>query len=91
MRKETKDMREGMLCETAKKIEYLASGCLTATTGRGSDFIAICPGKKPTLIEVKKGCGSLSRLQRETRNKAAANGFDYKVERCGCPRRKNKH
>ena len=88
MPKETKNMREGKLCETAKTIEYQARGCITAPTGRGSDFIAICPESKPTLVEVKKGCGSLSKLQRETRDNASANGYGYKVERCGCSRRR---
>jgi hypothetical protein len=59
-----------------------------APTGRGTDFVAVCPDRKPTLVEVKKECGSLSKLQRETRDRALASGFDYKVERCNCPKRK---
>jgi len=88
MPKVTKKTPDWKLCETAKTIEYQAQGCATAPTGRGSDFIAVCPSRKPTLVEVKKGCGSLSKLQQETREKALANDFDYKVERCGCSKRR---
>jgi len=88
MPKETKQQRDGRLCESAKRIEYQSRGCLTETTGRGSDFVAICPDRKPTLVEVKKGCGSLSKLQQKTRDNASANGFNYNVERCGCSKRK---
>jgi hypothetical protein len=68
------------LCETAKSIEYQGQGCFVAPTGRGSDFVAVCPDRKPTLVEVKKGYGALSKLQRETRDLALTSGFDYKVE-----------
>jgi hypothetical protein len=78
----------GKLCERAKKNEYQARGCITAPTGRGSDFVAFCPNSKPALVEVKKGRGSLSKLQRETRDNASANGYDYIVERCGWSRRR---
>jgi len=84
----TKNQRDGDICEIAKIMEYQANGCLTARTGRGSDFVAICPSRKPTIVEVKKGCGPLTKLQRETRDNAADSGFDYKVERCGCSKRR---
>jgi hypothetical protein len=83
----TKNQRDGGICEITKIIEYQTRGCMTARTGRESDFVAICPDSKPTLVEVKKGCGSLTRLQRETRDNAPASGFDYKIERCGCSKR----
>jgi hypothetical protein len=84
-----------MSCEgkTQKKIlrllsEYQEQGCVVAPTGRGSDFVAACPNRRLALVEVKQGCGSLSKLQNETRDRALASGFDYKVERCNCPKRK---
>jgi hypothetical protein len=75
------------LCEIAKSAEYQEQGCLVVPTGRGSDFLAVCPNRKPMLVEVKKGCGSLTKFQRETRDSAAKNGFNYTVERCGCSKR----
>jgi hypothetical protein len=54
MPKAAKKTLEWKLCETAKAIEYQAQGCMIAPTGRGSDFVAVCPSDKPTLVEVKK-------------------------------------
>jgi len=84
MPKETKHQKAGRLCEEAKKIEYQGRGYLVETTGRGSDFVAVKPGSKPILVEVKNCKGGLSKLQNETRKRAVSNGFDYRVERCGC-------
>jgi len=81
----TKAQHDGRVCEISKEIEYQINGCMIEPTGRGSDFLAVCPNSKPTLVEVKKGCGSLSRLQMETRDKVLASGiYDYKIERCSC-------
>jgi len=88
MPKKERSVPDWKLCETAKSIEYQEQGCVVAPTGRGSDFVAACPNRRPTLVEVKKGCGPLTKLQRETRDRALASGFDYKVERCSCPKRK---
>ncbi len=84
MPRENKHQKAGRLCEEAKKLEYQARGFLVETTGRGSDFVAIRPGYKPVLVEAKNCKGSLSKLQIKTRERALANGFDYRVERCGC-------
>jgi len=80
-----KPLSEWEICEIAKSTEYKQRGCLVVRTGKGSDFLAICPDKKPTFVEVKKGCGSLTKLQRKTRDNARKSGFEYKVERCDCP------
>jgi hypothetical protein len=45
---------KGRICETTKKIEYERKGCLVVPTGKGHDFLAVCPNKKPTFVEVKK-------------------------------------
>ena len=71
-------------CEIEKRLEYSGRGCKVATTGKGSDFLAICPDEKPTLVEVKKGCRPLTKFQRRTMNEAHKKGLGYKVERCGC-------
>jgi len=84
MPKPEKKQPNWKLCEIAKSVEYEQQGCLIASTGRGSDFLAICPDRKPTLVEVKESCGPLTKLQRETRDNAPQKGFDYKVERCNC-------
>jgi hypothetical protein len=88
MPKKEKNPPDWKLCETEKSIEYERQGCVVAPTGRGSDFVAVCPDRKTTLVEVKKGCGSLTKHQKETRERALASGLDYKVERCGCSKRK---
>jgi hypothetical protein len=88
MPKKEKKTPDWKLCETAKSTEYQSRGCVIAPTGKGSDFVAVCPDRKTTLVEVKKGCGSLTKLQKETRERALASGFNYKIERCGCSKRK---
>lgn len=82
--------RKWEACETSKKVEYESRGCKVIRTGRGSDFVAVCPDKPLTFVEVKKGCGSLSKLQRKTRKQVEKNGLQYKVERCGCKRKSKK-
>jgi len=88
MATEHKNPPEWKLCETAKRIEYERKGCLVIPTGKGSDFFVACSDQKSTFVEVKNGCGGLAELQRETREKARQNGFDYKIERCNCNRNK---
>ena len=85
-----KNIRDWKLCEIAKSTEYKQRGCLVIPTGKGSDFLAICPDKKPTFVEVKKGCGSLTTLQRKTRNNVRKNGWGYEIERCDCSRSNQK-
>jgi hypothetical protein len=80
----TKKPPDWKLCEIAKSTKYQEQGCLVVPTGKGSDFLAVCPDRKPTLVEVKERCGPLTRFQKETRDNAGKNGFDYKVERCNC-------
>lgn len=75
---------EWKACEIAKSLEYERKGCLVIPTGSGSDFFVACSDQKPTFVEVKNGCGGLTRLQRQTQKNARENGFDYKIERCNC-------
>jgi hypothetical protein len=74
------------LCEHIKMIEHERRGCAVIHTGKGSDFVAICPDRKPTFVEVKKGCGSLTEFQKKTMQEVRKSGLDYKVERCSCSR-----
>ena len=85
-----KNIPDWKLCEIAKRLEYSQRDCLVVTTGKGSDFLAICPDKKPTLVEVKKGCQPLTKLQRKTMNEAPKSGLEYKIERCDCSRSEKK-
>jgi hypothetical protein len=75
------------LCERTKMIEYERRGCAVIQTGRGSDFVAVCPDRKATFVEVKKGCGSLTEFQKKTMQEVRKKGFDYEVERCSCSRK----
>lgn len=78
------------LCEQTKMIEHERNGCLVVPTGKGHDFLTICPSEKPTFIEVKQGCGSLTEFQRKTLNKVKESGYEYKIERCSCSRNREK-
>ena len=71
-------------CEIEKKEQDKNRGCGIIPTGIGSDYLRICPGEKPTLVEVKDGCGSLTRTQRATKKLAEKIGLNYSVERCHC-------
>jgi len=82
-----KKVSDGRVCETTKKIEHERKGCLAVPTGKGSDFLSICPDKKPTYVEVKKGCGSLTPFQKKTRDEVRKSGYEYKIERCSCPKK----
>ena len=75
---------EWRICERTKMIEHERRGCLVVPTGKGSDFVSICPDKKPIFVEVKKGCGSLTEFQKKTMQEVRKNGFEYNVERCSC-------
>jgi hypothetical protein len=78
------------ICELAKKIEHESEGCQVMPTGRGSDFVVACPNKKLTFVEVKQGCGSLTKLQRKTMQEVRKSGFEYKIERCSCSKKNPK-
>ena len=79
---------EWRICERTKMIEQEHQGCLVVPTGKGHDFLVVCPNKKPTFVEVKKGCGALTEFQRKTMNKVRESGYEYKIERCSCSRTK---
>ena len=87
MIKKTPDWK---ICENTKRQQYSQQGCLVIPTGKGSDFLAICLGKKPTLVEVKKGCQPLTKLQRKTMKEAPTRGLEYTIERCDCPKSERK-
>jgi hypothetical protein len=78
------------ICETTKKIDYERKGCQVIPTGKGSDFAAICPSQPLTLVEVKQGCGPLTKFQKETRKKAIDSGLEFKIERCSCSKKNRK-
>jgi hypothetical protein len=75
------------ICETTKKIEYERQGYLVVPTGKGHDFLAIRPNEKPTFVEVKEGCGSLTEFQKKTMNEIRKSGYEYKIERCSCSKK----
>ena len=79
------------ICELTKKIEYERKGCKVITTGKGSDFAAICANKPLTFVEVKQGCGSLTELQKKTKKEVRESGFEYKIERCSCSKNIKEH
>ena len=60
------------------------NNCKVYRTGIGSDYIKFCPNKKPTLVEVKDGCHSISKTQRMTRDFVTKIGINYEVKRCNC-------
>jgi hypothetical protein len=72
------------ICEDTKKVEYESKGCKVATTGKGSDFVAVCPDKPLIFVEVKQGCGPLSKLQKKTKDEVTKKGAEYRTERCSC-------
>ena len=78
-------------CENEKRQQYSEKGCKVVPTGKGSDFLAICPDQKPLLVEVKDGCHGLTELQKKTMNQANSNGWEYRTERCGCPKSVRSH
>jgi hypothetical protein len=49
MSRAAKKTPDWKLCEIANTIEYQAKGCITAPSGRSSDFVAVCPNRKPTF------------------------------------------
>jgi len=83
---EKKITRDWEICEIEKRLKYLRQGCSVVTTGKGSDFLAICPDKKLTFVEVKKGCQPLTKLQRKTMEDVRKSGSEYEIERCDCRR-----
>ena len=72
-------------CENSKKLESKQRGCRTIDTGIGSDFLEMCPDSRPTFVEVKEHCGSISSTQRATKAFAKRIGLGYRVDRCSCP------
>jgi hypothetical protein len=79
-----KKEKAGSLCEQTKKAEYESKGYLVVPTGKGHDFVAIRPNKRPIFVEVKQGCGSLTKFQEKTRDEVTRDGSEYKIERCSC-------
>lgn len=75
---------DGKDCENLWKSIDSARGCKIVRTGIGSDYLRICPDEKPTLVEVKDGCHSISKTQQFTKQIAQKVGFDYEVKRCNC-------
>jgi len=71
-------------CEDSWKNYDLSRGCKVVPTGKGSDYLRICPGEKLTFVEVKDGCHSISKTQSSTRELVKKMGFDYKIARCDC-------
>ena len=53
---------------------------LVILTGKGLDFLAICPDEKSTFVDVKIGYGSFTKLQRKTKYNVKENGLKYNVE-----------
>ena len=82
---------EWRICEMTKKIEHERKGCYVVPTGKGSDFVAICPNKKPIFVEVKQGCGSLTELQKKTMKEVIESGFEFKIERSSCSKKIKGH
>ena len=77
-----KNQRKGNACERTKIRQSERRGCKTIRTGKGSDFLELCPGKVPTLVEVKSRKSSLTRTQRKMKTWAANNGLGFRVDRC---------
>jgi hypothetical protein len=75
---------DGKDCENFWKTSDKNQGCKIFRTGIGSDYLKLCPGEKPTLVEVKDGCHSISPTQRVTRDFAKKIGLGYEVKRCNC-------
>ena len=75
---------DGKGCEDFWKSVDKSLGCKIIKTGIGSDYLKICPDKKPTFVEVKDGCHSISKTQRVTRDFVKKIGLDYEVKRCNC-------
>lgn len=74
--------KKGKACERTKIKQSKKKGCRVIPTGTGSDFLEMCAGKVPTLVEVKARRGSLTPKQRTTKRKAMRSGFGYRIERC---------
>jgi len=85
-----REVPDWRICENAKMIEHERKGCLVVPTGKGHDFLSICPNQKPTFVEVKKGCGSLTEFQKKTMKEVKENGYEYKIERCSCSKIKDR-
>ncbi len=77
-------MLKGKKCELEIKNKYSSIGCKTIPTGKGSDFLALCPNKIPTFVEVKSCKSNLTPFQRKIRETIVKSGFNYTIERCGC-------
>lgn len=71
-------------CEDLWKSLAKQQGCKIFKTGIGSDYLKICPDKKPTFVEVKDGCHDISKTQKATRDFVKKIGFNYEVKRCNC-------
>jgi len=71
-------------CENSKKHQDKERGCTIIPTGIGSDYARFCSGEKPTLVEVKEGCGNLSKTQSATKKIVERMGWNYQTERCNC-------
>lgn len=75
---------KGRKCEITKISQDENRGCVIIPTGIGSDYARFCPSEKPTLVEVKKGCGSLTPTQKRTKSIVQHLGWNYAIERCNC-------
>ncbi len=72
------------ICEDTKKQQDKERDCAIIPTGIGSDYLRLCPGEKPTFVEVKDGCGPLTKTQSATKKLVEKLGLNYKIERCNC-------
>ena len=73
---------KGKACERKKEVKLRRQCSNLKKLKKGADFRCRMPDGTLRLIEVKSGKSSLTKYQRQVRDKARARGIKYEVQRC---------
>jgi len=79
-----RDIRNGKLCERRMVNDAKSNGYDVVKIPFGADFIEMRPRQKPRFVEVKYGCGPISKTQEKTKKFVESLGMKYDVRRCAC-------
>jgi len=73
---------KGKACEREKEVKLRRQCSDLKKLSKGADFRCIMPDGTLRLIEVKSGKSSLTKYQKQVREKARATGTKYEIHRC---------
>lgn len=79
------DRANGRACERRMIHDSKKAGNKVTKLFFGGDFIEGRKSKKSVVVEVKYGCGPLSKTQKAAKKIVEGLGHKYEVRRCACP------